>query len=97
MAIPPASISSLSQALPATSSKATAGRSSDNLFAKLIKDANQQNKLADEQFQNMASGQSDGLHNVVLGAAKADLSFRLVLELRNKLMDSYQEIMRMQV
>ena len=97
MAITPAAISSISQALPATSAKATAASSSDNLFAKLIKDADQQNKLADEQFQKMANGQSDGLHNVVLGAAKADLSFRLVLELRNKLMDSYQEIMRMQV
>ena len=97
MAITPAALSSISQALSATSAKAGTGNSSGNLFSKLINDANQQNKLADQQFQNMANGQSEGLHQVVVGAAKADLSFRLVLELRNKLMDSYQEVMRMQV
>ena len=97
MAITPAALSSISQALSTTSAKAGPGNSSGNLFSKLINDANQQNKLADQQFQNMANGQSEGLHQGVVGAAKADLSFRLVLELRNKLMDSYQEVMRMQV
>jgi flagellar hook-basal body complex protein FliE len=32
-----------------------------------------------------------------LAVAQADLSFRLILELRNRLSEAYQEIMRMQV
>ena len=97
MSVTPAVQAGLNSALPSVSAKAGAGTSTDNIFSKLVQDADTQNKLADDEFKKLANGQSEGLHQVVLSAAKADLSFRLVLELRNKLMDSYQEIMRMQV
>ena len=42
-------------------------------------------------------GQTDNLHSVMLAVAKADLSFRTILEVRNRLTDAFQEIMRMQV
>ena len=97
MSVTPAATAGLTSALPGVSAKAGAGTSTDNIFSKLVQDADAQNRMADEQFAKFATGQSEGMHQVVLTAAKADLSFRLVLELRNKLMDSYQEIMRMQV
>ena len=37
------------------------------------------------------------LDEVMLAMAKADVSFRMMVEVRNKLVEAYQEVMRMQV
>jgi flagellar hook-basal body complex protein FliE len=66
-------------------------------ISNLLKDVNAQQLAADNAVQQMITGQADSVHDVVLSVAKADLAFRLVLEIRNRLMDSYQEVMRMQV
>jgi flagellar hook-basal body complex protein FliE len=52
---------------------------------------------ADQAVLQMVTGRTENVHNVMLAVAEADLSFRLILELRNRLTDAYQEIMRMQV
>lgn len=90
--------SPVSSSTHATSPKTnTASNSGNNVFAELIKSANQQQIDADKAVENLANGGNQSLHGAVLSAARADLSFRLVLEMRNKLTDAYQEIMRMQV
>jgi flagellar hook-basal body complex protein FliE len=67
------------------------------VIAKLIGDANAQQLHSNQVVEQFAAGQTDSVHDLVLSVAKADLSFRLILEIRNRLIDSYQEIMRMQV
>ena len=67
------------------------------VISQLVGDANTQQLQSNEAIEQFASGRSDNIHEVVLAAAKADLSFRLVLEIRNRLIESYQEIMRMQM
>jgi flagellar hook-basal body complex protein FliE len=54
-------------------------------------------KNADTQMQNLAVGKSNDLQKVVVSTEKADLSFRLLVQVRNKLLDAYQQIMSMQV
>ena len=75
--------------------------SAESPFAKLIDhlvgDANAQQAHADQVVRQLATGQTDNVHDVMLAVAKADLSFRLVLEVRNRLTEAYQEVMRMQV
>ena len=44
-----------------------------------------------------ALGRTDALHEVMLQVAQADLSFRFILEIRNRLTEAYQEIMKMQI
>ncbi|MGI9516983.1 MAG: flagellar hook-basal body complex protein FliE [Pirellulaceae bacterium] len=80
-----------------SASSAAGGNSPGNVFAEMVNNANQQQLAADTAIEELAAGNTDSLHQVVLTAAKADLSFRMVLEMRNKLVESYQEIMRMQV
>ena len=63
----------------------------------LVQDANQQQMLAGNSIEQFATGQTDNIQDVAVAMAKADISFRLVMEVRNQLMESYQEIMRMQV
>ena len=67
------------------------------MIRQLVNDANAQQIQADQSIHNLIEGKSQDLQDVVISMAKADLSFRFILEIRNKLMDAYQEIMRMQV
>jgi flagellar hook-basal body complex protein FliE len=52
---------------------------------------------ADAAIRDLATGEAQDLHTVSLAVAQADISFRLILELRNRLADAYQEVTRMQV
>lgn len=67
------------------------------LIDKVLSDTNAQQIQADQAVRQLATGQTDSIHEVVLAVTKADLAFRLVLEVRNRLIDAYQEVMRMQL
>jgi len=51
---------------------------------------------ADAQIQRLAAGETEDLHEVVLAMDEADTAFDMMMEIRNKLVKSYQEIMKMQ-
>jgi flagellar hook-basal body complex protein FliE len=53
--------------------------------------------MADKSIQNVQAGNTGGLHEAMIALEKADISFRTMLTVRNKLIEAYQEIMRMQV
>jgi flagellar hook-basal body complex protein FliE len=52
---------------------------------------------ANEAVENLINGQGGELHSVVLATQRADLAFELGLQIRNKVVQAYQEIMRMQM
>lgn len=58
---------------------------------------NHQINEAELQVQRLAVGEADNLHQVMTSLEKAKLGFELGLQVRNKLLEGYQEIMRMQV
>ena len=47
--------------------------------------------------QKFLSGENDELHTTVLAAQRAEIAFDLGLQVRNKVVSAYQEIMRMQM
>jgi len=49
------------------------------------------------ELQQLAAGQSNDLHHVMLSLEEAKLSFQLLVQVRNKVLEGYQEVMRMQV
>jgi flagellar hook-basal body complex protein FliE len=67
------------------------------VMTQFLNDAASQQAHAETSVTNLAAGRADNVHNVMLAMAKADLSFHLVLEIRNRLSEAYQEIMRMQI
>lgn len=81
---------------PTSTSTATA-TPFNKLVDGMIANVNRDQVMADQAIEQFALGKSGSLNDVVLATAKADLSLQLLVEIRNKLMDSYQEIMRMQV
>ena len=51
----------------------------------------------DSMVEEMVRGEQIEVHEIMTAAEEAQLAFELMLEVRNKLLESYQEIMRMQV
>jgi flagellar hook-basal body complex protein FliE len=52
---------------------------------------------ANQSVQNFLSGEGDDLHSTVLAVQRADLEFDMMMQVRNKVISAYQEIMRMQM
>lgn len=67
----------------------------ENVVGQFVADTNAQQVAADISVQELATGQSDSVHETMLALAKADLSLRVFMEVRNKVIDAYQEVMRM--
>ncbi len=62
-----------------------------------LEEVDQLQKEADKAVFDLASGKLESLHQVVAAVNEADLSFRLMMAIRNKLLEAYKEIIRMQV
>ena len=52
---------------------------------------------ADAGLQQLASGQTENLHQVMIALEEARLGLQLVVQVRNRLLEAYQDILRMQV
>ena len=62
-----------------------------------ISSLNTQFATNDQAIKSMALGDSTSLHGVMMDLERTRLTFDLMLQVRNKLLDAYQELMRMQV
>ena len=69
-------------------------------FGKLLNEAVQRVQDAEKgsqgELQKFLSNESD-LHSVMIALEKADLSFQLMMQVRNKIVQAYQELMKSQV
>jgi flagellar hook-basal body complex protein FliE len=79
----------------ASAASATGGFQS--LLQGMIGQVEQSQSQATQAAQNFLGGGDAELHSVALAAQRADLQFNLFLQVRNKAVSAYQEIMRMQV
>ncbi|MTI47985.1 flagellar hook-basal body complex protein FliE [Sporosalibacterium faouarense] len=52
---------------------------------------------ADQYKQLLATGQVDNIHQVTIAAEKADIALQFTMTVRGKILDAYNEIMRMQI
>ena len=72
-----------------------------NGFVKFLKnyinDVNNKQINADKTIDRFLKGKEKNITNVVLSVEKAEVSLQLFLQIRNKLVQAYQDIMRMQV
>ena len=74
---------------------------SGGTFANILKDAlsaeESTSRSSNADTLNLLTGQTDNLSDVVISAQKSELALSLTVQLRNKAMDAYKEIMNMQV
>lgn len=62
-----------------------------------LQEVNALQKDADLAINALATGDSQNVHEAMLAVSKADLAFRMTMQVRNKIVEAYQEVMRMQV
>ncbi len=70
-------------------------------FGAVMKDAVDRvesfHREAGSQVEQLLGGESEDLHGAILATQRADLAFELFTQVRNKVVQAYQEVMRMQV
>jgi len=73
-----------------------AGSAFSDMVGKLVSDVSVKQAQAGQAWQGVLSGQGVPLHKAVIASEEAAVSFQLMVEVRNKLLESFQELMRMQ-
>jgi flagellar hook-basal body complex protein FliE len=75
--------------------------STEKPFGQFLTDAldnvNELQKKADQASTDLATGRIEDISQVVIAAEKAAIALQLTIQVRNKMLESYQEMMRMQV
>jgi len=97
----PFPISGLGPVTPLPVSPLDADSANASEFGGILKDAMQKvGSLSDEasrSVESFLSGEGEDLHKTMLATQRADLAGELFLQVRNKVVAAYQEVMRMQV
>ena len=62
-----------------------------------VNNVNQAQLESDRKIQELATGKTKDVADVMITAEKADISLKLMTSVRNKIIEAYQEIMKMQV
>ena len=99
VSIPTAELRELNAAQPgrSVSGAGSADTSFGSLFGQMVGEVNAKQAAANQAMQDLQSGQNVSLHQAMITMEEANVSFQLMVEVRNRLLDSYQELMRMQV
>ena len=66
------------------------------LFSNFIEQTNETQVESDRAINDLVLGKTDNVQQVIMAVANAEMSFQLFMEIRNKLIESYNELMRMQ-
>ncbi len=90
------SAASLPRELP-THASPNAGPGFKDLLQQQIDQVNELQKDATAAIEDLAAGRRNDVESVMLATVKADTAFRLLLQVRNKVLDMYEEIKQMRV
>jgi len=76
-------------------------KTGEDNFSDILKNAlnsvNNAQSEADEAVKQVLSGESNDIHDTMIALQKADVSLKMMLEVRNKILEAYQEVMRTQI
>jgi len=88
----------IGQAFPATAkSRPASAEGFGKVIGELVATVNTSQLAADQAIQNMVTGESKGLHEVMIAMEKSTISLQFLTQVRNKAVEAYQAVMRMPV
>jgi flagellar hook-basal body complex protein FliE len=73
------------------------GPSFKETMESFLKDVNSMQAKAGESIEKMAAGEITDVHQVMSTVQEANVAFNMMMEIRNKVMDAYQEVMRIRL
>ena len=73
------------------------GKSFMDVLSRSLDQVNRDQVQADHAIKEMVAGRNKNIHETMLAIERADSSMKLMMQVRNKVLDAYREIMRMQV
>ena len=76
---------------------ASGGSEFSNILQGAIDQVEGASNNANQSVQNFLSGDGEDLHSTVLAVQRANLEFDMLMQVRNKVVSAYQEVMRMQM
>ncbi len=82
---------------PANASAPTDGKDFQTTLKESIDEVNRLQAEADQAMSNLATGKTENVAEVFTAVKKAELAFQTLMQIRNKLMDAYDEIKQMKV
>lgn len=82
---------------PRKDTGAAEGQNFSQVFSDAIEKINDDQKASKQAIRDYMSGENTNLHETLLSLEKADISFKMMMQVRSKLVSAYQEIMRTQV
>jgi flagellar hook-basal body complex protein FliE len=98
VSIPTADLQQLSSDVSTQTTTGVEGTGSfSNVLGNFVGDVNNKQVAAGDAIAGLMSGKNVSLHQAMISMEEASISFQMMVEVRNKLLDSYQELMRMQV
>ncbi len=84
-----------------SNASSSASSSTSNAFSDMLNQVMEQTGATENEAQKQATslltGETDSIHSVVLASEKAEVALQLTLQIRNKVLDAYNEVMRMQI
>ncbi len=80
----------------ASSQSVAEGKSFGDVLKESINKVDSIQKEADHAIQEMVSGSGD-IHNAMIALEQANISFQMMMQVRNKIVSAYEEVMRTQV
>lgn len=73
------------------------GPSFADTLKEVIANVNELQVDSNQKVQQLATGKTDDVASVMIASEKAEIALRAMVQVRNKIIDAYQEIMKMQV
>jgi flagellar hook-basal body complex protein FliE len=94
--LPPVAASAASPA-PVVAAGASPAAGFADLFTRGLGEVNGQLVASQSELQGLAVGDAQNLHQLMIRLEETRLAFQLMVQVRNRLLEAYQEVMRMQV
>lgn len=80
-----------------TEGSGVSGASFSKILEESLEKVNQYQVEADVAIKNLVAGRDKNIHETMLTLERADTSLKLMMQVRNKILEAYKEVMRMQV
>lgn len=96
-AIQPGKVGPSTQPTTGAPARTADGRSFQEVMLDSLNEVNRLQQEAADGVQALLTGQSDNVAEVFSAVRKADVAFSMLMEMRNKLVDAYQELQQMRI